>query len=64
VLVAAVPFVVRPNSGRQTATTDRLIANALAPTEVNDWKVSATCNGVRARQFADAEFEFFSGPQP
>jgi len=62
VLVASVPFVIGPAVGSNTATGTTLVANALAGTQVNDWKISASCNGARREQFAHREIEFFARP--
>ena len=62
VLVQFVQFIVGPATGGNTVTGAPLVANALAGTSVNDWKISASCNGARREQFAHADFEFFARP--
>jgi hypothetical protein len=58
VLVQAVPYIIGPNSGSESATGGILTAGVL-PTGFNDWKISTTCNGAVRRQFAASHFEFF-----
>jgi hypothetical protein len=59
VLVQSLTFVIGPASGGNTATGGTLTSNG-STGHLNDWKISASCNGSTNRSFAFSNFEFFS----
>ena len=64
VLVSSSTMIIGPAAATDAATTERLEAGALPRSAVNDFKISASCNGSRTRQFADADYEFYVAPLP
>jgi hypothetical protein len=62
VLVQVVPYIIGPFVGSNIATGVPITVASLSATESNDFKVSATCNGAPATQWASSHLEFFVAP--
>jgi hypothetical protein len=59
VLVQTVPYIIGPAIGSNPVTGSRLSVGVL-PNGRRDLKISTSCDGAVARQFAFSTFEFFA----
>jgi hypothetical protein len=62
VLVQAIPYVIGPASGTNSASGPGLTASVLSSGK-NDFKISASCNGGANSQFGFGSFEFRASTQ-
>ncbi len=60
-LVQFLAFTIGPASGNESVTGGQLTANDFNG-GVNDWKISASCNGAARSQWSKDFFEFFAQP--